>query len=351
MSNRFYLLGLSLITLALGYLTYLLFSPFLAPIAWAVVLSLVFYPIYMLILRYVKIDSLASLLTITLIILIIVGPFSYITIMLIEEIRTFAVQLSQSEQDILKELLENPHIYRVVEKMLSMLNTNIDELEKKLLENLSGLGMTIISNFTKNIGNVLGLMVDFVIMIFTTFFLLKDGHVFIKHIYTYMPFSEEQKIRLGSQFRDIIVSTVYGGVIVSVLQGVVTGFTLSLLGFKSPVLWGVATAVLSFVPLLGASTIWFPASIYLFIEGSVTKGVILILVGFFVISMIDNLLKPVIIGSRTKLPVLIIFFSVLGGISVFGIVGLIAGPLVVALFFSVLQIFREINIERDNKRA
>lgn len=351
MNNRFYLLGLSIITIALGYLTYLLFSPFLAPIAWAVVLSLVFYPLYVLILRYVKIDSLASLITIAVIILIIVGPFTYITFMLIEEIRTFAVQLSQSEQDLFKELLENPHIYRVVEKMLSMLNTNIDELEKKFLENLSGLGMTIISNFTKNIGNVLGLVVDFVIMIFTTFFLLKDGHVFIKHIYTYMPFSEEQKVRLGIQFRDIIVSTVYGGVIVAVLQGVVTGITLSLLGFKSPVLWGVATAVVSFVPLLGASTIWFPAAIYLFIEGSITKGVILLLVGFFVISMIDNLLKPVIIGSRTKLPVLIIFFSVLGGISVFGIVGLIAGPLVVALFFSVMQIFREINLERDLKRT
>ncbi len=351
MNKRFYLLGLGIITLGLGYLTYLLILPFLAPIAWAVVLSLIFYPLYALIKKYIPLESLASFITLLVIIVIIVGPFSYITFMLIEEIRAFAIHLREGDADIFKDLIEHPRVYQVFQKILSIFNISAQEMEKRLLESLSGLGMNIISNITKNIGNVLGLIVNFVIMIFTIFFLLRDGNLFIRSIKDYMPFSESQKVNLGNQMRDIIVSTVYGGVIVAVLQGLLTGIALSLLGFKSPVLWGAATAVISFVPLVGASAVWAPAAIYLFVKGSIIKGIILVVVGVFGISMIDNILKPIIIGSRTKLPVLVIFFSVLGGLSVFGLIGLIAGPLVIALFFSVLQIFRDINLEADKEQA
>jgi predicted PurR-regulated permease PerM len=345
MNKKFYLIGLGLITLTLGYLTYLLLLPFLAPITWAVVLSLVFYPMYLLIKRYVRNESLASSITLLVIIAMIVGPFSYITFMLIDEIRSIAIRLQDG--NLFKELIEHPRAYQIFNKVLSIQQISAEEFERRVIDSLSGLGMTIIAGLTKNIGNVLSLIVDFVIMIFATFFLLRDGAIFVKEIEGFMPFSEEQKRRLGAQIRDVVVSTVYGGIIVALLQGLITGITLSLLGFKSPVLWGTATAVVSFVPLVGASGVWGPAAIYLFIEGAIAKGIILVIAGIFVISMIDNILKPIIIGSRTKLPVVVIFFSVLGGLSVFGLIGLIAGPLVIALFFSVIQIVRDIALAKE----
>ncbi|HIJ60661.1 MAG TPA: AI-2E family transporter, partial [Nitrospirae bacterium] len=240
------------------------------------------------------------------------------------------------------DLMKHPKTKEFGQKIFATLKISPKELEKKIIDGISTIGTTLITNITKSIGNILGLVVDFVIMTFAIFFILKDGPSFINTIQEYMPFTEDEKNRLGMQIRDIIVSTVYGGLIVAIAQGIITGITIAALGFKSPVLWGTATAVVSFVPLVGAAGVWVPAAIYLFFKGSIIKGIILVIVGIFAISMIDNILKPIFIGSRTKLPVVIIFFSVLGGLSVFGLIGLVAGPLVVALFFSIIQIFKDI---------
>jgi predicted PurR-regulated permease PerM len=155
-----------------------------------------------------------------------------------------------------------------------------------------------------------------------------------------MPFNEEEKHRLADQIHDIVVSTIYGGVIVGIIQGILAGVSFAVLGFKSPVLWGSATAIASFIPILGAAAIWGPAVLYLFATGATYKAAALLIIGAFGISMIDNILKPLIIGGRVKMPMLIILFSVLGGIKLFGLIGLILGPLVIALFVSVLEIFR-----------
>jgi predicted PurR-regulated permease PerM len=120
------------------------------------------------------------------------------------------------------------------------------------------------------------------------------------------------------------------------------GLAFYVLGVKSPVLWGVAMSVMSFVPLLGTFSVWGPVAIYMIIQADYARGIGLFLFGFLVITMVDNILKPLIIGSRTKMPTILIFFSVLGGINFFGIIGLIMGPLIMAIFISVFKIFRHI---------
>jgi len=147
---------------------------------------------------------------------------------------------------------------------------------------------------------------------------------------------------LVKQIRDIVISTLYGGVAVSIAQGTIAGFTFFILGISNPAIWGLATSIASFVPIVGASSVWVPATIYLFITGEILKGVALAMVGIFGISLIDNILKPIIIGGRTRMPILVIFFSILGGIKLFGLIGLIIGPLVLALFVSVIEIFRRV---------
>ena len=202
------------------------------------------------------------------------------------------------------------------------------------------IGKGLVDNLSVWAANISRAIIDFIFMAFAVFFLLRDGPDILQKIGNYIPFSENQKDRLRLQVKDMVVSTVYGGVVVAIVQGALGGVAFFALGINAPVLWGSAMAVMSFLPMLGTFSIWGPASIYLFITGSYMKGIALLLFGILVIGIVDNILKPVIISGRTKMPTLLIFFSVIGGINFFGFIGFVIGPLVLALFISVFEIFR-----------
>lgn len=155
-----------------------------------------------------------------------------------------------------------------------------------------------------------------------------------------MPFSKNQKEKLIKQVKEIIISTIYGGVTVALVQGLIGGIAFSILGIPSSVFWGLCMFFSSFIPILGTFIIWGPGALYLFFNGFFLKGFILIFIGIFVISMVDNILRPLIVKGKTRLPTILIFFSILGGIKLFGFIGFIMGPLVLALFISVFEIFR-----------
>lgn len=348
--NRFYFISLLGLVILLGYLSYEIFKPFFSPLAWAIVLAIVFYPLLNFISRYIKRPSLASLITLFLILLIIIGPFSYISFLIALELKELPAYLSGGGIDEIKQTVQNrPYIQAIMNKIIQTFNMTEAEIDKSVVENLSRFGKEMVNKITKGIGNIVSLSVDFIFMAIALFLILKDGAVFFEKVKDYLPFSEEQKEHLISQMRDVIVSTIYGGVIVAIVQGTIGGLTFFFLGISSPALWGLAISIASFIPLIGAFGIWGPMTVYLFIRGDILEGIILAIVGTFIISLIDNILKPIIIGGRTKMPVLLIFFSVLGGIQLFGLIGLIMGPLVVAIFFTVIDIFR--HLEEGGKNA
>ncbi len=347
--NRFSFISLLGLAILLGYLCYQIFKPFFSPIAWAVVLAIVFYPLWNIINRHIKNKSLASLAALFLILLVIIGPFSFISFMIAMELKDLPRYLEEGGMQEIRGTIESPYIKSITEKIMNTFNVTEAEIEKSILDNLSRFGKGLMDNFTKGIGNIVSVSINFVFMTFALFFILKDGGYFLKKFNDYLPFTEEQKDRLTSQTKDVIVSTIYGGVAVAIVQGSIGGLTFFLLGISSPALWGLAISVASFLPLIGAFGIWGPMTVYLFIRGDILQGIILALVGTFIISLIDNILKPIIIGGRTKMPVLLIFFSVLGGIQLFGLIGLIMGPLVVAIFISVIDIFR--HVEEGGKNA
>jgi len=214
--------------------------------------------------------------------------------------------------------------------------------EDVIIENTKKIGQRVVESLSSGFSNVLSVAANFVIMAFAIFFFLKDGPGFLQKIKNYLPFSAEERDRLASQIKDMIVSTIYGGLIVAVVQGVLGGLAFGLLGITSPIFWGSAMALMSFVPILGTAIIWLPASVIFLLQGAYVKGIGLLLIGIGVISMVDNILKPLIIGGRTKMPTVVIFFTVLGGIRLFGLLGLVMGPLVFALFLSVLEMVRTI---------
>ena len=325
----------------LGYLTYQILSPFFAPLAWASVFSIVFYPVYLWLCRIMKVKAVASAATVILLLIMIIGPFTYLTAVLIGEIQVVAGRLNSGGSVSLDDTLASIKSFSVIQKIGQYMSLE-DVTSETVMENIRRVGKVILESLSLKITNVIGAAINFVIMVFATFFLLKDGADFLQRMRSYMPFNERQRDKLARQIKDMIVSTVYGGVVVAILQGLLGGLAFLVIGLEAPVLWGVAMSIMSFVPLLGTFAIWGPASIYLVLEGDLMRGVGLLLYGVFVISMVDNILKPVIIGSRTKMHTLLILFSVLGGISYFGMIGLIMGPLITAVFISVVEIASEL---------
>ena len=336
--KRFSSFALLAIALLLGYLTYLIFKPFLTSIAWAIVFSIVFYPVNRFLLRFVKLPGLAAAITVVIILATILGPFSYLTYLLASELSNISFE-GASPQGI-AHMLDHPYVKPIATKILSVLDISRAQLRQSVVQSTTGLGQKLLAYLPGKLGDIAGATASFAFMAFALFFLLKDGPRLLEKARSYMPFSHEQKERLTRQMQDIIISTIYGGVAVGVVQGIIGFIGFMVVGFESPVLWGLCITIASFIPLIGSFIVWGPAVIYLFFTAHIKAGIILALIGVFGISMVDNVLRPIIIKGRVQLPFLLIFFSVLGGIEVFGMIGLVMGPLVFALFISVLDIFK-----------
>ena len=336
------------ITAGLGYLTFQILRPFIGSIMWGIVLSIVFYPLYNYLGRYLKWKSLTSFIVLVIIIAIIIGPFSYFAYLLINELQDISRHLGTGNMALLHDVLSYPTVHYLLDWISTIFNLPFSEadVEKTLTDNALLMGKDLIGKIPGGLGSVVTVFINFIFMTLAIFFMLKDGAAFLRKSRDYMPFSEQQKDRLATQIRDIVISTIYGGVLVAVLEGITGGIAYSALGLRSPVLWGAATAISSFIPMVGSFAVWGVIALYFFLQVSVMKGVILVLVGIFGISIVDYGLRPMLIGSRTRMPVIVIFFSVLGGIKFFGLLGLIMGPLVVALFVSVMDIFRNIETDR-----
>jgi predicted PurR-regulated permease PerM len=276
---------------------------------------------------------------------VIIAPITYMSFLLIGELQKFGDYAGSGAMQFVNEMFGKMQASPHFEKIRSLIGESSMPTADQVMDNVKKIGKLLAENLSIRFTNIVSAAINFLFMIFTIFFLFKDGPRFLTKVRDYLPFNEEQKTRLATQAKDMIASTVYGGVVVSIIQGLLGGLAFYAIGINSPVLWGIAMSVMSFVPLLGTFSIWGPASLYLIVEGDYLHGVGLILFGIFVISMVDNILRPLIIGSRTKMPTIVIFFSVLGGIKAFGIIGLIMGPLIMAVFVSVFEIFRHFEDE------
>lgn len=344
--NRFYSFFVLFIVALLAYLAYKIIYPFLSPIMWAVVLSLIFYPLYAFLLKYVKYKSLASAITLLVIVLILLGPVSYFVYVLSQELINLVNHFQPQNGNLVEGFLKHPLVNSLVKKILSVVNMTEQELYQAITASLSNFAKQSTGLLKSGFGNILSIGVNFILMLLSIFFFLEDGPLFIEKFESFIPFSRRQRGKLFRQTKDIVISTIYGGIIVGMTQGAIGGVTFAILGIHAPVFWGLAMFVASFVPVAGTFIIWGPTTLYLVFTGHYYKAIILGLVGVVLIGTIDNLLRPIIVKGKIKMPTIVIFFSILGGLEVFGLIGIILGPLVIALFISVFEIFRYSEEER-----
>ena len=335
--TKFQLLSHSALVLLLGYAAYLIFRPFFVPIGWAIVFAIVLYPVHNFFLKYVKMGAISAVVILILILIITLGPLSYVSYQLAVELQNISFEHATEE---IVGIFNHPWIRPLVEHVLSLFSITEEQFRASVVENLTKLGKNLLGPAGGRISDIITGAFDFVLMAFTLFFLLKDGPKFLEKLRDYMPFPEYEKKQLARQIKDVVVSTIYGGVVVALAQGLIGVIAFAAVGIHAPVLWGMTMSITSFIPIVGCALVWVPTTLYLFAKGLTTQAVTLAAIGIFAISAVDNILRPIIMRGRVSMPLLLVFFSVFGGIQVFGLLGLVLGPLVVAVFASVVGIFR-----------
>jgi len=208
-----------------------------------------------------------------------------------------------------------------------------------LLKNLQQVSTFLFNQTSKIFKGLSTFIIGFFFTLLSLYYLFKDGARLLERLKEIVPIPSEERDLLIFRFKQMVYATIYGGIVVAIIQGALGGIIFWILGISSPVLWGTAMAFLSFIPIGGTALIWGPAAILLLVQGAFLKGIILLLLGIFGISMADNFLRPLFISSRTNIHPLLLFFAVLGGIQVFGLIGLVMGPLIATLCLTLIEIY------------
>ncbi|MFQ5585403.1 MAG: AI-2E family transporter [Thermodesulfobacteriota bacterium] len=342
------------LVVAIGYLLYLIMVPFWIPLFWAVVLTILFYPLYQWLRLRIRFDGVASFLTCIIITLFITIPVSFIGVSLVNEMLAIYEWADDYVQRSAFRIQDSPSF--IVTYIKDFLDRYIDvsilDMRNIILKSVKEASSFLAQNVTGMLTNFTGFIFNIFLSLFAMFYLFKDGDHMVERLMEFLPLSEKDERTIFKKNREVIYATLYGGVLVALVQGCIGGITLWILGFASPVLWGTLMAVLSFIPMLGPPIIWVPASIFLIIQTSYIKAIILIAIGIFVIGLVDNLLRPIVVSGKTKIHPLLLFFSILGALKVLGFIGIIAGPIILSLSLAALDIYRaSYNQRRGNNHT
>jgi len=330
-----------LFTAVFFYLFYQMVIGFFIPICWAAVFAITFYPLYQKILKKLKYKGPTSALMCLLIVVLIIGPFAYLFAVLVNEAAMAVAKVNamyQSGQ--LDEFLsfEIPWLKALTEKLSQYFDVSQFNIENMIKQVADNVGQFLFSQTGWLISNGTRFVFYFGLMIFTMYYFFKDGETVVKQIKTLVPLSKEQVNRIFKQLREVIYATMYGGVVVALLQGLLGGILFAIFGISSPVFWGAVMALLSIIPFVGAFVIYIPAGMILIFSGSYVKGILVIALGTIIVSQVDNVVRPLLVSGKTSMHPLLLFFSMLGGVALFGLLGIVLGPLIAAVFVTLLQI-------------
>jgi predicted PurR-regulated permease PerM len=211
--------------------------------------------------------------------------------------------------------------------------------QRLLIKNLQQVSTFLFNQTTKILKGFSTFVIGFLFTLLSLYYFFKDGNRLFGRLKDALPIPSKERDLLILRFKEMIYATIYGGILIAVIQGILGGMIFWVLGISSPILWGTAMGFLSFIPIGGTALIWVPAAILLFIQGAFLKGIILVGLGAFGISLVDNLLRPFFISSKTNIHPLLLFFAVLGGVQAFGLVGLAIGPLIATLCLTLIEIY------------
>lgn len=336
--QKVFLALLASVTIGFGWIL----APYGGAIFWGVVLAILFAPIYRWLLQRTRNRAgLAAMLTLSLIVVIVILPLTLVSISIVNQAAS-VVQMVQSGE-ITVAMFFNKLMAALPDWLVSLLDrfhlTSLEYLQTKLTEAASQVSKEVATRAINAGLYTFDFLTGLCIMLYLLFFLLRDGDKLAKRIREAVPLSRKYKQRLFQNFTTVIRATVKGNILVAIAQGALGGLIFWFLGVNAPVLWGVLMAFLSLLPAVGAAIVWAPVAVYFLATGSVWQGITLAVFGVFVIGLVDNFLRPVLVGQDTKMPDYVVLLSTVGGMALFGLNGFVIGPVVAALFIAAWDLF------------
>ena len=327
------------------YLFYRILLPFLQPLLWAVFLALVLLPVHRKLQHLLRREGFLPAMVMTVLVtLVIVLPFSLLMVSLGQEAgdayRAFEEMIQTGRlQATLEKTKELPGLKQILSRLDETFNLSSLNPIDFILKNLRQISTVLLSQSSKILKGVSGFLIAFLFALLSLYYLFKDGERLFDYLKGILPIPPRERDLLIDRFRDMVNATIFGGLLIALIQGVLGGLAFWALRIASPILWGTAMALFSFIPLGGTAFIWIPAVVLLFIQGAVAKGIILLAIGVFIISSVDNFLRPLVVGAKTHIHPLLLFFTVIGGIQAFGMIGIITGPLIASLCLTLIEIY------------
>ena len=332
------------------YLCWRVLQPFASVILWAVVLALMFAPLQRKLLARTQRPNLAASLTLAVALVSVLLPLAGLSLAVVGEVGNLVDQAPGKWS----EWSTDPLLGARVTAWRADLEARFPFVERidgeRVKASLNQLGEALLKRTFGIVGSILQGAVALVFIVFSLFYLLRDGERFAAALGGLLPLSARQSDLLMARTVEVIQASVLGVIAVAFLQGFLGGAMFAILGLPSPILWGVVMALFAMIPMIGAGAVWLPAALLLLATGHIGKAAALCAVGALVIGTIDNILRPRLVGGRTGMHELVVFFAVLGGLKVFGLVGLLVGPAVFAVAWSLLALFRDSvqGAERDS---
>lgn len=338
LEDKSFLLLLVLVSLAFFWVLW----PFYGAVFWGAVFAIMFNALFLRLLRKIPGNrTVAALLTLSIILVLVILPVGLISALLTQEAAGVYARVQSGE-------LSFGRYFQQIYNGLPAWITRI--LERSGLENLGMIQERVTSSLTQgsqfiatqalSIGqNAFDFFISFFIMLYLLFFFLRDGAALSRRIKEAIPLEADIKRNLFSKFTTVIRATVKGNIAVAVMQGALGGLMFWFLGIHAPVLWGTLMAFLSLLPAVGAAVVWIPVALYFLATGAIWQGVLLIAYGVLVIGLVDNILRPILVGKDTKMPDYVVLVSTIGGMSLFGLNGFVIGPVIAAMFMAAWDIF------------
>jgi predicted PurR-regulated permease PerM len=327
-------------TLLMLYLCWEMLRPFLQVVVWSALIAILFFPAYRVILARVRRPAAASALSILLVLVVVVVPIGFVTTAVITEV----AQMAQWLQAQVAALRSDPAAAANLQKSLDAAKQYVDVedllTQEKLTPIVQRVSQFLLEKSAGFVGGLLGVVMSLAFTLFTLFYLFRDGEKIAAGLPGILPLERARSEAVLERTRTTITACVYGVLVIAILQGTLGGVLFAVLGLPSALLWGVVMTILATIPMAGPAIIWAPAASILFVSGQYGKAGFMFAGGIF-ISTVDNFLRPRLVSERARLHELFIFFSVLGGLRAFGFVGLLIGPVVLAITIALLEVLFE----------
>ncbi len=339
-----FLAALLAFIVAIFVLFYKLIVPFFAPIAWAIVIVVTCNPAHQWLAARIRPRGLAAFISTTAVAVLILGPSVWLIVTLVGEARNLYewIQTGEFTSQTISELASriDPFVQSLGEKLGGFVDVSKWDFQSVAFTFVGKISKWIVDNTSAALANIGKVALQFLMMLLTVYYLFKDGHALADSVRSSIPLPVKRTGQMLEHVSDVVRATIYGGLVVAGIQGTLGGLLFWILGLPSPVLWGAVMGFFALIPLLGAFVVYIPAALVLLAGGSYIKAIILLAIGIGVVSQIDNVLRPMLISGKTQMHPLLLFFSIAGGVSVFGLLGLVLGPVIAALFIAIFEVYR-----------